>query len=75
VIRAAQPGGSSFLYLSSYVIGRTDKDSSKVDVRQYYDNAFAFEGIATASHLVLGLIIVIVIVLLLSRSGWRLGWR
>ena len=46
-----------------------------MDVRQYYDNAFIFEGIAMASHLALGLIIVIVIVLLLSRSGWRLGWR
>jgi len=46
-----------------------------VDIRQYYDNAFAFEGIATASHLALGLIIVIVIVLLLSRGGWWLGWR
>ncbi len=76
--RAAQRGGSDFLSLFSlYTIGQTDKDSSKVDVRQYCDKAFVSSiwRIAEASHRALGLLIIVIIVLLLSRGNGRLGWR
>lgn len=48
-----------------------------MDVRQYCDKAFisSIWRIAEADHRALGLLIVVIVVLLLSRSDGRLGWR
>ena len=47
-----------------------------MDVRQYCDKAFisSIWRIAEAGHRALGLLVIVIVVLLLSRSDGRLGW-
>lgn len=69
--------GRLFFCTSRYT-QRTDwQGLQKMDFGQYCDRAFISSvwRIAGIGHRVLGLIIVVIVVLLLSGSGWRLGWR